>query len=489
MRKTIAYGRVSSQQQANVGALERQERALLDSTNADEVILDVGTGTSTARPGYQRVLELIGAGEVDRLLCADQDRLNRSVQADLELLQLCRDNGTRIFDLNGREMEFRTPDGELLVTVIGALNQHRSAHYGAKVRRSLQTAREMGKPVSPRAPFGLRKVRDPKTGRVVSYEVDPETAPLAMQRIRWFLDGHTLVQCINLMGRHHGHNASTQSLENWLKHPALAGRLAWKVDRKGNHQQVQDEPSFTGLISDAQRELILAKLATRTHQRALRDRQRRMFSGIFRCADCGNLLAYKFQSGARANRGPGYLRCNNRACRRSQKHIRLNTVFGVMQFALHQHAQVLAPLLDRPQVDPIQVGQLKAEIQILKAITGTEALVAQKEDQITRIRSQDSTTPAWILVGLLQAQTFWLSEEEVINDVLNMVVRRAEIALGETLDESLVSAVHFKTDPSEALLPASQTDVAIPVTLRQLAVTALQQERIDEAIASLRLGG
>ena len=40
------------------------------------------------------------------MLVADQDRLNRNLKADL--LQLCRDNDTRIFDLNGREVEFRT---------------------------------------------------------------------------------------------------------------------------------------------------------------------------------------------------------------------------------------------------------------------------------------------------------------------------------------------------------------------------------------------
>ena len=123
----INYGRVSSPQQANRGALERQEKQLLASVPADESILDVGTGTNTSRTGYQRLCQLIGDGLVDEVRIADQDRLNRNVQADIEFFQLCEVNDTRITDLNGRELEMRTPDGELLSTVVSALNQHRSS--------------------------------------------------------------------------------------------------------------------------------------------------------------------------------------------------------------------------------------------------------------------------------------------------------------------------------------------------------------------------
>ena len=85
----LAYGRVSSERQADAGALERQEQSLLKESGADEVITDVGSGTNTNRPGYQRMLELIKAGQVSKIVVADQDRLNRQVAADLELWSLC----------------------------------------------------------------------------------------------------------------------------------------------------------------------------------------------------------------------------------------------------------------------------------------------------------------------------------------------------------------------------------------------------------------
>ena len=85
MGQTIAYGRVSSQRQADQGALERQERQLLQGVTADEILLDVGSGKTTDRPQYQRLLELIGSGQVDRILIKEQDGLNRNLKADLEL--------------------------------------------------------------------------------------------------------------------------------------------------------------------------------------------------------------------------------------------------------------------------------------------------------------------------------------------------------------------------------------------------------------------
>jgi len=50
----------------------------------------------------------------------EQDRLNCNLMADLELWQLCTAHGTTITDLHGREIEFRTPDGELLSTMVSA---------------------------------------------------------------------------------------------------------------------------------------------------------------------------------------------------------------------------------------------------------------------------------------------------------------------------------------------------------------------------------
>ena len=130
MGKVIAYGRISSQRQADQGALERHERQLLEGVTSDEILMDVCSGKTTARPTYQRPLELIGNCQVDRVLIKEQDRLNRNLKADLELWELCKLRDTKITDLHGREIEFRTSDGELLSTMVSSMSQHRSKATG-----------------------------------------------------------------------------------------------------------------------------------------------------------------------------------------------------------------------------------------------------------------------------------------------------------------------------------------------------------------------
>ena len=178
----LAYGRVSSDRQADAGALERQEQTLLKESGADQVITDVGSGTNTNRPGYQRMLELIQSGQVSKIVVADQDRLNRQVSADLELWSLCEQHNTSIETIDGRPIEFRTPDGALLGTISSALNAHRSALYAQKIRRGLEAGRDQGLPVRSSVPFGLKLVRDDK-GKPVAVDLDPEIQKVGADRL------------------------------------------------------------------------------------------------------------------------------------------------------------------------------------------------------------------------------------------------------------------------------------------------------------------
>ena len=285
MGLVVAYGRVSDQRQADAGALERQERQLLEGVTADEILLDVGSGKNTARPQYQRLLQLVTSGKVDRILIKEQDRLNRNLKADLELWELCQANGTVISDLHGREIEFRTPDGELMSTVVSALNQHRSKSYGLKIRDGLKQARKDQKPARPTStfPFGYRPVRDDK-GKITGVELNPEEAQQARERVDIYLAGNSLsesgrrilaIQCADI---------KPNALSNWLRHPYLRGRLCWGSDNKGNFSDVADQPTFGAIISDIEADLIKARLSDSNFNKGLRGRKRRILSGICKCS-------------------------------------------------------------------------------------------------------------------------------------------------------------------------------------------------------------
>lgn len=462
VRQRIAYGRVSTQQQADQGALERQEKALLETAGADQVILDVGSGKTTSRPGYQQLLELIAAGSVEQVLVADQDRLNRNLQADLELWALCDANATRITDLNGREIEFRSPDGELLSTVVSALNQHRSRAYGAKTRRGLEQARDQGLPARPRVPFGFRKVRDER-GRLIGIEPDPGTAHLARERIDWFLSGKGLTGTCSLIGKNHPRETwmPATAFKRWLKNPSLTGRLCWhKQGNSGDFAHVEAKPSFQGLISDSEAEQISSLLEALATGRARAGRATRTMSGLAKCADCKQTLSHK-----RSGNSTWYLRCSNPYCKWWNKAVRVDRVRKMLKGAMALHAAEIAKLTREPEVEAPEVFELKKEIKTLKNIRGTEELIRQKQLEIDKLLSANPKHAEYLLIAALTDLSFWEQPEEQLNSRLTEFVDYVQVQLAKTVAESKVCAIAMKTPraPHAAIWQGNQDEVMVPM--------------------------
>lgn len=357
----VGYSRISDQQQASTDPLAQAEHALRQA-GAELILVEIGSGTDdTARPKFRQLREMVLDGKVSEIITPSQDRLGRNLELVLNFVQLCHLQGVALRDLNGRELEVKTADGRLMTTLLGALDQHRSQLYGEKTARHLQAAREQGFPARPRVPFGLMKVRD-AAGRFVAIDLDPITAPLARQRIDWFLrDGMSLTKlCTQIAKEQPEHSMQMRQLSRWLASPLLAGRLAWRRDTAGRFTQVATEQTFPPLISDAEHDAIKIRLAAASTMQGLRGRELRMFSGLVKCADCNVSLGYKL-----SGKSTLYLRCNHVTCKRRNKLIRADQVFQVLQYSLSEHAKALVPILQRPAVDPPEVAVLQREIEAL----------------------------------------------------------------------------------------------------------------------------
>lgn len=491
MGLVVAYGRVSTNKQADAGALERQERQLLEGVTADEILMDVGSGKTTARPGYQRLMELVATGTVDRVLIKEQDRLNRNLKADLEFWELCTSNGTTIADLHGREIEFRTPDGELLSTMVSALNQHRSRAYAVKIQNGLKQARKDGKPARPAKtfPYGYRPLRD-DAGKVVGVEPHPEQWKKARQRVDWFLEGLTLSALSRKVLDEQGDKIRVTPTGHWLRHPYLRGRLCWGSDEKGGFAEVADKPTFQALITDVEAELIQKRMANAKHNQALRNRERRLLSGTVACADCGYRMSYRISNRSTKT---AYLTCKHRYCEKRGKSINADRVAQVLQFSLHQHATTLAPLLDKPAVDPPEVAALQSAIDaqekmlatVPEVMAGTiQSSIDTARAEIAKLRSKGGATPQWILMAAVQSQSFWLQDDSKINRWLQAMGCLVTVELKATQKEALVTSIRFSTTPAEAPLPPDQDNILIPVTELQLQALG-HQEKIQAALAAM----
>jgi DNA invertase Pin-like site-specific DNA recombinase len=477
----IGYSRISDERQAGTDPLAQAEHELRKA-GCDLILVEVGSGTSdTARPQFKRLRELILDGQASEVICPSQDRLGRNLQLVLDFVQLCQMQGVKLLDLNGRELEVRTADGTLMTQLIGALDQHRSALYSEKTKRHLQAAREQGLPARPRVPFGLRKVRN-DAGRFVGIDLDPITASLARQRIDWFLrDGLSLTKlCQRIAAEQPDHSMQMRQLRRWLESPLLTGRLAWHKDTDGRFTQVNAEPTFPALISDAEHDAIKTRLAAASTLQGVRGRTLRMFTGLVYCQDCKVAMTYKL-----SGQSTLYLRCSNALCPKRAKQIRADQVFQVLQYSLPEHARALLPLLQRPKVDSPEVIALQREIEQLTGISGAEGLIEVKRGEINRLRATDTETPAWLLIGALRSPMFWLQSDERLNQVLRLLVDRVMVQLGATVSDALVAEVRCRTNPSLAPLPRDQRDVRLRRGLGDVALAVHHEERVQALLREL----
>lgn len=115
--KPVVYGyaRVSSKGQAKDGnSIEAQTDALV-AAGAIEVYTDVYTGTTTDRPELKRLLNELRPG--DTLVVTKLDRIARSVQQGISLIEELANKGVRINVLNMGIMD-NSPTGRLIRNVM-----------------------------------------------------------------------------------------------------------------------------------------------------------------------------------------------------------------------------------------------------------------------------------------------------------------------------------------------------------------------------------
>ena len=149
--KVIGYIRVSTQEQATSGvSLEAQKEKLrayagLYDLEIIEIIEDAGhSAKNLNRPGIQRALEMLQAGEAQGLLIAKLDRLTRSV-ADMDALirQYFGENGNSLFSV-ADQVDTRTAAGRLVLNVLMSVAQWERETIGERTREALAYKKHKG---------------------------------------------------------------------------------------------------------------------------------------------------------------------------------------------------------------------------------------------------------------------------------------------------------------------------------------------------------
>ncbi len=119
----------------------------------DDLYNDHGlSGALAKRPGLDRAHEALHPG--DTLVITTLDRLGRSTQKILELAEELRecDNGLRVLNLGGGDVDTKTPMGAMVFTVMAALAQMELEIKRERINDSVTKRRTIGGDLGGRRP-------------------------------------------------------------------------------------------------------------------------------------------------------------------------------------------------------------------------------------------------------------------------------------------------------------------------------------------------
>ncbi len=166
--------------------LDRSEMAVVGE------YIDVLTGKTPRREGYQQLLSDARAGKFSHVIVERADRFGRNDTEALRAIDELHEFGVAVRFANSPDLDPMDPDDRILVTLSFTLARRESALLGVRVKGGLQAKRQSGGWCG-RAPDGYRNVEERTThdakkqfGRFTRrIEIDPERAQ--MWREAWEL--------------------------------------------------------------------------------------------------------------------------------------------------------------------------------------------------------------------------------------------------------------------------------------------------------------
>jgi len=181
------YCRVSTIMQSEQGvSLETQKRRITDHClykNLDLVNIYVDSGLSgknMQRPGLKEVLNDVQSG--DYVIVSDLSRLSRSTKDALEMFEKFKERGAKFVCLQP-DIDFSTPVGELMFTVLMAVHRLERQNISMHVSNNMKRLAKEGK-LRSRPPFGFKFV-----GKDKDFEPEPEQQEVIEKVKKMYIEG------------------------------------------------------------------------------------------------------------------------------------------------------------------------------------------------------------------------------------------------------------------------------------------------------------
>lgn len=133
----VAYVRVSTVEQNEARQLQALEKYKIDKWFTEKV-----SAKDTNRPRLQELLEYVREG--DTVYIHDFSRLARSTKDLLQILEYLQQKKVSLVS-NKENIDTSTPTGQLMVTMIGAVNEFERTNLLERQREGIAIAKQAGK--------------------------------------------------------------------------------------------------------------------------------------------------------------------------------------------------------------------------------------------------------------------------------------------------------------------------------------------------------
>ena len=142
----LLYARVSTDEQTPALQLDDLRRAAEDRgwTVLAEYVDEGVSGRKASRPGLDKLVAAVVAGDVDVVAVWKLDRLGRSLQHLVELVELFRENAVEFVSLRDAAFDTTTASGRLIFQLMAALAEFESSLTGERTRAGMAASKARG---------------------------------------------------------------------------------------------------------------------------------------------------------------------------------------------------------------------------------------------------------------------------------------------------------------------------------------------------------
>ncbi|AMU64654.1 integrase/recombinase [Mycobacteroides abscessus 5S-0422] len=367
MRSAAIYARISADAEGTgLGVTRQLEDCRKLATDrgwpvGDEYVdNDVSAYSGKPRREYARMLEDLKSGTRDAVIVYNLDRLHRRPVELEDFVILCESVGVRDVATVTADIDLGNDDGLFMARIFAAFAAKESGRKSARIRRKMLQNAEQGLPHGPARPFGYENDKitlRPDEARIVREMVDRYLAGASIRSLTIWLNDTGVAP------------ATSKSWQTTtVRHILASGRIA---GLREHHGQVVGRGAWPAIITPAERDRILARIATRSLTKTRAPRTY-LLSGMLRCGRCGNRLFSQARHNNPTNRVRRYV------CLKGPDHGGCGRLTVVALPVEELLTDAVLTRLDSPQLAEALAGKSRVDADVA-------TLAAQLEADQTRL--------------------------------------------------------------------------------------------------------